>query len=58
MELGSFIDFMASFFGQIFTFLSSMTFSVYGVSVNYGAIIFAVIVVGFVVSMYWKGARS
>lgn len=58
MEIGSFIDFIVSFFGKIFTFLSSMTFKVYGISVNYGAIIFAVIVVGFVVSLYWKGARS
>lgn len=58
MEIGTFIDFFVSFFRQIISFLSSMTFKVYGISVNYGAIIFAAIVVGFVVSVYWKGASS
>ena len=58
MDLGAFVDLFVSFFSQLFDFLSSMTFSVYGIPVNYGAVLFAVIVIGFVVSVYWKGARS
>lgn len=58
-DLGSFIDLMVGIISDFIGFMSSiMTFSVYGIQVNFGAIVFAVIVIGFVVSVYWKGARS
>ena len=57
-DLGTFLDSFISILSQFVGFLTSMTISVYGIEVNYAAIIFAFIVIGFVVSVYWKGARS
>lgn len=57
-DLGAFLDSLISMLSQFVGFLSSMTISVYGIDVNYAAIIFAFIVIGFVISVYWKGARS
>lgn len=58
MDIGAFVDLFFDIFNSLIGLLSSMTFSVYGIEVNYGAIVFAFLVVGFVVSVYWKGARS
>ena len=57
-EVGTYIDLFMLVVNGLIGFISSMTFSVYGIQVNYGAIVFATIVIGFVVSVYWKGARS
>lgn len=57
-EVGTYIDLFMFVVNGLIGFISSMTFSVYGIQVNYGAIVFAAIVIGFVISVYWKGARS
>ena len=58
IDLKPFIDFFSDFFSILFSFLSSMTFSVGVIKVNWLAILFAALVVGFVINYYWKGARS
>lgn len=49
---------VADFYSRIFNLLFSTTFFLAGLNVSYGAILVAFLVVGFGVSLFWKGART
>lgn len=47
-------DFMMDLIGL----LNAVSFSIGNTSVSYGGLIFAFLVVGIVVSVFWKGAKT
>lgn len=53
-----FFDMIVDFYGSIFGVLSANTFEMYGITVSYGSILFAVLVIAIVMSVMWKGARG
>lgn len=53
-----FILFIRDFFTDLIDLLNSITFNIGNVSVSYGGLIFAFLVVGIVVSVFWKGAKT
>ena len=38
--------------------LNNIVFNISGFSVSYGGIVFAVLVVGLVISVFWRGAKT
>lgn len=38
--------------------LNNIVFNISGFSVSYGGIVFAVLVTGFVISVFWRGAKT
>ena len=52
-------DFIISLFKQMVSFLESrVVFELYGFEVSYMGILFAFLVICFVISVFWKGARA
>lgn len=47
-------DLFVALIGQ----LNSISFKIGNISVSYGGLIFAFLVVGIVVSVFWKGAKT
>lgn len=54
----AFFDFFVDMWTTLINLLSSVVFEFYGYQVNLMAIIFVVFVIGFVISMFWKGAKT
>lgn len=53
-----FIVFLRDFFVDLIELLNSISFTVGNISVSYGGLLFAFLVVGIVVSVFWKGAKT
>lgn len=53
-----FLLFIRDFFLDLIGLLNSISFTVNGISVSYGGLLFAFLVVGIVVSVFWKGAKT
>lgn len=49
-----FVDYCTS----IFASLDSVVFSMYGISVTPLSVIFCLLIVAFVISVFWKGAKK
>lgn len=56
--MDEFIRAFLGYIGDFWNLLNSFTFQVFGINVSWGAIIFASLVIGFVVSVFWKGAQT
>ena len=50
----AFKDLIAGYLGL----LNNIVFNISGFSVSYGGIVFAVLVVGLVISVFWRGAKT
>lgn len=53
-----FFDFFVSMFQQLFSLLGSVRFVLYGYEVTWLSVVFVFLVIGFVVGVFWKGARG
>lgn len=59
MELQPVLNWFMANFQQIFSFLNdTVVFTFNGLSVSWLSIIGAFLITGFVVSLFWKGART
>lgn len=47
-----------SWFESLFTLLNSYKFQMFGYSVSYLAIMIAMIIISFAITVFWKGARG
>lgn len=56
--MGQFFQMIADFWGGIIAQFDQRPLQIGNYSVSVTALIFAFIVIGFVVSLFWKGARS
>lgn len=56
--MGNFFTMIADFWLSIIAVFDNHPFTIGEYEVSYFAIIFAFLVIGFVVSLFWKGARS
>lgn len=56
--MGDFIVMIRDFWVAIFDTLGSVSFEVNGIIVNLSALLFAFMVTGIVISVFWKGART
>ncbi len=54
----NFFELFIKLWTDIFGLLSRVTFSVYGVNVSLTSIFFAFLVTGFIISIFWRGAKS
>lgn len=53
-----FIELIVSFYTNIFVLLKSVVINLAGYNVSWGALIFAMIGIYMVVSIYWRGAKG
>lgn len=59
MEIGNMLSFFTTMFRNLFSFLdNNVVFTIGGISASYLQVIGACIIVGFVISLFWKGARQ
>lgn len=56
--MGEFVRMIALFWRNLLNKLSMYTFEVNGLDVSIAALIFALLVIFLVVSVFWKGART
>lgn len=53
-----FIDMIAQFWRSLFDLLNSVVLDYAGIEVSLGALIFVPLVVGMVVTIFWKGSKT
>lgn len=53
-----FFELIKDFFVSIFALFDSYTFTVGNFEVSYFALVFALLVIGMVVSIFWRGAKT
>lgn len=58
MNVEGFFDLFFSFWQGLFNVLNSHHISAFGVSVSLSSILFTVIVLSMVISIFWKGAQG
>lgn len=56
--MGEIIDFFVTVFKGIINTLNDCVLDIYGISVSLSDLLFALVLFGLVVSVFWKGARS
>ena len=56
--MGDFFILMSDFYASIFNLFSQTVFEIEGTRVSLAALIFVPLVVGLVVSVFWKGSRT
>lgn len=56
--MGDFFILVRDFYVNLFSLLNNTVFDINGYNVSLGAIIFVMLVVSMVVSVFWKGARA
>lgn len=56
--MAQFFEMIADFWGDIITLFDQRPLQIGDYSVSLTALIFAFLVIGFVVSLFWKGART
>lgn len=52
------VKLLFGFIGDIIGVLNDVTFKFYGVTVSFWSIIFVFIVIGMMVSVWWRGAKG
>lgn len=58
MNVEGFFDLFFSFWQGLFNVLSSHKIDAFGVSVSLSSILFTVIVLSMIISIFWKGAQG
>lgn len=56
--MGAFFVLMSNFYSSIFDLFSNTVFEIEGTKVSLGALIFVPLVIGLVISVFWKGSRT
>lgn len=56
--MGDFFILMSDFYAAIFNLFSQTVFEIEGTRVSLASLIFVPLVVGLVVSVFWKGSRT
>lgn len=56
--MGGFFVLMSDFYTSIFNLFSNTVFEIEGTKVSLAALIFVPMVVGMVVTIFWKGSRT
>lgn len=56
--MGTFIGMIADFWKDIIALFDSHPLIIWDYEVSYTSLLFAILVVGFVISIYWKGAKA
>lgn len=58
LEIKEFFRLIFDMFTKLFNVLNSIVFVINGLRVSFGAMIFAFLVLGLVITVFWKGART
>lgn len=53
-----FFNFFITMWRSFFNLLSNLTFELYGFQINFLAIVFALFIVGFMITAFWKGSKT
>lgn len=56
--MGEFFELFGNFWKSIFNLLNQYSFDFNGISVSLSAIMFVFLVVGLVVTVFWRGAKT
>lgn len=56
--MAQFFNLIAQFFREVWEKLSAVTFSAYGFSVPFTSILVVFIIIGMVINVFWKGAKT
>ena len=56
--MSGFFVLVVNFFSQVFDLLNQISFEMGGFQVRYGNLIVAMIIFCFVISVFWRGAKS
>lgn len=53
-----FLDFFVYMWSRFLDLLGSVNVELYGYKVNILAVLFVILIIGFVISVFWKGAKT
>lgn len=53
-----FFELVVDFFVSVWNLFDAVVFTIGGMSVSFSALVFALLVVGIVINVFWKGARA
>lgn len=58
MDIKPILFFFRDLFLDLFGVLESIQFDVNGIHINYSSLVLAFLVIGLIVAVFWKGART